>query len=82
MTWLRLRRPAGPVIAVGTMSLTLYVAHVAAYALLPKPITTWGPLAGFVAGAIVFATVWSRFFRRGPLEYLMHQATRAARRIR
>jgi uncharacterized membrane protein YeiB len=32
--------------------------------------------------AIVFATIWSRFFRRGPLEYLLNAATKPAKYIR
>jgi uncharacterized membrane protein YeiB len=81
LAWLR--RLAGPVIAVGTMSLTLYVAHVAAFTLLPEgAIKTFVPLLGFVAGAILFATIWSRFFRRGPLEYLLNSTTKLATFIR
>ncbi|GAB2805274.1 hypothetical protein [Lentzea nigeriaca] len=33
------------------------------------------------AGAVVFALVCSRFFRRGPLEFLLHKATTPANRI-
>jgi uncharacterized membrane protein YeiB len=66
LAWLR--RPASPVVAVGSMSLTVYVAHVAAFAMLPEGATeTMVALLGFIAGAILFATIWSRFFRRGPL---------------
>ncbi|WP_328839366.1 DUF418 domain-containing protein [Streptomyces europaeiscabiei] len=81
LAWLR--RLASPLIAVGTMSLTLYVAHVAAYAMLPDEATgTFVPLLGFIAGAIVFAAVWSRFFRRGPLEYLLNSTTKLAKFVR
>jgi uncharacterized membrane protein YeiB len=81
LAWLR--RLAGPLIAVGTMSLTLYVAHVAAFALLPDgAIKTFVPLFGFIAGAILFATIWSRLFRRGPLEYLLNSTTKLANFIR
>lgn len=31
---------------------------------------------------MLFATLWTRHFRRGPLEYLLHTATQAARRIK
>jgi hypothetical protein len=31
-------------------------------------------LLGFIAGVIVFALGWSRFFQRGPLESLLHHA--------
>jgi uncharacterized membrane protein YeiB len=30
----------------------------------------------------VFAVIWSRFFRKGPLEWLMGRATQLARRVR
>ncbi len=36
----------------------------------------------FVVGAIVFATIWSRFFRRGPLEYPLNAATKPKNHIR
>ncbi len=83
----RLRRLAKPVIAVGTMSLTAYVGHFLAQSALSVPAGTstqqsWVPLIMFVLGAIVFATIWSRFFRRGPLEYLLNAATKPAKHIR
>ncbi len=83
----RLRRPAKPVIAVGTMSLTAYVGHFVAQSALSVPGWTgtqqsWVPLLMFVLGAIVFAAIWSRFFRRGPLEYLLNAATKPAKHIR
>ncbi|WP_055716957.1 DUF418 domain-containing protein [Streptomyces torulosus] len=83
----RLRRLATPVIAVGTMSLTAYVGHFVAQSVLPPAPDTgtrgsWTPLIMYVLGAIVFAAVWSRFFRRGPLEYLLNAATKPAKHIR
>ncbi|AXE87462.1 DUF418 domain-containing protein [Streptomyces sp. Go-475] len=83
----RLRRLAKPVIAVGTMSLTAYVGHFVAQSVLSTPAGTgtqqsWVPLLMYVLGAIVFATVWSRFFRRGPLEHLLNTATKPAKYIR
>ncbi|MCX4860487.1 DUF418 domain-containing protein [Streptomyces canus] len=83
----RLRRLATPVIAVGTMSLTAYVGHFLVQSTLPIAVGTssqqsWVPLLLFVLGAIVFATTWSRFFRRGPLEYLLNAATKPAKHIR
>ncbi|MCD7440581.1 heparan-alpha-glucosaminide N-acetyltransferase domain-containing protein [Streptomyces lincolnensis] len=83
-----LRRPAAPVIAVGTMSLTLYVGHILAILALPGEAATppqsasFGLLLCFIVGATVFAAVWSRFFRRGPLEHLLNDATKLARRVR
>ncbi|WP_202510847.1 DUF418 domain-containing protein [Streptomyces sp. SID5643] len=83
----RLRRLSKPVIAVGTMSLTAYVGHFLAQSALSVSAGTstqrsWVPLLMFVLGAIVFAAIWSRFFRRGPLEYLLSAATKPAKYIR
>ncbi|WP_371657394.1 DUF418 domain-containing protein [Streptomyces sp. NBC_00280] len=80
----RLRRLAKPVIAAGTMSLTAYVYHIVAIWLLDTESLTVQPLyilLGFVISVAVLATVWSRFFQRGPLESLMGRATGIARRI-
>ncbi|MEU0203501.1 MULTISPECIES: DUF418 domain-containing protein [unclassified Streptomyces] len=82
----RLRRLAKPVIAVGTMSLTAYVGHFLAQSALSIPAGTstqqsWVPLLMFILGATLFAAIWSRFFRRGPLEYLLNAATKPAKRI-
>ncbi|MEV7889106.1 DUF418 domain-containing protein [Streptomyces sp. NPDC002817] len=80
----RLRRLARPVIAVGSMSLTAYVYHIVAIWLLSTEDRTTSPLyvlLGFIASVTVLATVWSHFFRRGPLEWLMGSATGIARRI-
>ncbi|MGK5531767.1 DUF418 domain-containing protein [Streptomyces sp. URMC 129] len=78
------RRLAGPVIAVGTMSLTAYVGHVVAVWWLDleldgAPLYVW---LGFVGVAALVASVWLRFFRRGPLEYLVNAATKPARYVR
>ncbi|MES5821301.1 DUF418 domain-containing protein [Streptomyces sp. RG80] len=83
----RLRRLAKPVIAVGTMSLTAYVGHFLAQTALSTPAGTgtqqsWLPVIMYILAAILFATIWSRFFRRGPLEYLLNAATKPAKRIR
>ena len=86
----RLRRLATPVVAVGTMSLTAYVGHFVIQSFLPGPgpesahttEQSWVPLLMFILGAIVFAAIWSRFFRRGPLEYLLNAATKPAKHIR
>ncbi|WP_371570884.1 DUF418 domain-containing protein [Streptomyces canus] len=83
----RLRRLAKPVIAVGTMSLTAYVGHFVIQGWLPwfgatPDEESWTTLLLFVLGAIVFAATWSRFFRRGPLEYLLNAATKPAKHIR
>ncbi|MFD9907871.1 DUF418 domain-containing protein [Streptomyces sp. NPDC059063] len=83
----RFRRLARPVIAVGSMSLTAYVLHIVAIRLLgmeelPGSSSPGYVLLGFVAGVTVFAALWSRFFRRGPLEALLQRATKVAERVR
>jgi uncharacterized membrane protein YeiB len=83
----RLRRLAKPVIAVGTMSLTAYVGHFVAQSVLPPaPYAdspeSWVPVLTYILGAIAFTAIWSRFFRRGPLEYLLNAATKPAKYIR
>ncbi|MBP2327247.1 putative membrane protein YeiB [Kibdelosporangium banguiense] len=78
----KLPRLCRPVTAVGSMSLTAYVGHVIAIGLLGLDAQPGEPLPvllGFIAGAIVFALVWSRFLRRGPLEFLLNKATTPAR---
>ncbi|TPQ22561.1 DUF418 domain-containing protein [Streptomyces sporangiiformans] len=81
----RLRRLTKPVIAVGSMSLTAYVYHIVAIWLLDTEQSAVPPLyvlLGFIASITLLATLWSRFFQRGPLEWLMGKATGIARRIR
>ncbi|MEU3424507.1 DUF418 domain-containing protein [Streptomyces gardneri] len=83
----RLRSLAKPVIAVGTMSLTAYVGHFLAQSMLgvsagESTQTSWIPVLTFILGAIVFAAVWSRFFRRGPLEALLNTSTKPAKYVR
>ncbi len=82
-----LHRLAKPVVAVGAMSLTAYVGHFVVQSVVGVPAgestqVSWGPVLVFILGAIVFAAVWSRFFRRGPLEYLLNAATKPAEYIR
>ncbi|MEV5957913.1 DUF418 domain-containing protein [Streptomyces sp. NPDC051987] len=82
-----------PVAAVGTMALTVYVLHIVALwffadvwrvpAVEDDSLRGGLPvLLGFIGTATVLAALWTRRFRRGPLEYLLHQATRPARRVR
>lgn len=81
----RFRRLARPVIAVGAMSLTAYVFHVVGIHFLGIEELPGSPprvLLGFVVAVSVLATLWSRFFRRGPLEWLLGQATRPAELVR
>ncbi|GAB2857297.1 heparan-alpha-glucosaminide N-acetyltransferase domain-containing protein [Lentzea nigeriaca] len=91
-----LRRLAAPMIAVGTMSLTAYVGHFVLSSQMSGPSgsseatvtagsesqASWLPVIVFVLGAMAFAWIWSRFFRRGPLEHLLNLATKPAKFIR
>jgi len=57
-----------PLAATGSMTLTLYTAHVLAvtsYLPTVSPVTVW---AVHAAVALVFASVWVLRFRRGPIE--------------
>ncbi|GAA4061696.1 DUF418 domain-containing protein [Streptomyces shaanxiensis] len=81
----RFHRMVRPVIAVGTMSLTAYVFHVVAIRLLgieELPGSSPRVLLGFIVTVTVFAVVWSRFFRRGPLEWLLGKVTKVAELVR
>lgn len=69
-------RYLGALAATGRLSLTVYVGHLVVLALLVRP----GPdtLAGGIlttsaicAGSILFAWLWTRWFRTGPLELLL-----------
>lgn len=77
----RVHRLARPVIAVGTMSLSAYVFHIVGIRMLGIEELPGSPLhvlLGFIAAVTVFATFWSRYFRRGPLEWLLGKATKPA----
>jgi uncharacterized membrane protein len=69
-----------PVVAAGTMTLTLYSLHVLVLA------TEWGRVQGFgyylahVVIALVSATLWLHWFRRGPLEAGVHRVSRSVAR--
>jgi uncharacterized membrane protein len=66
-----------PVAAAGTMTLTLYTVHAVYLALTREQ---WGEPAYYwtqVIAAMVFATVWTQFVRRGPLEGGLHALTTA-----
>ncbi|WP_406443665.1 DUF418 domain-containing protein [Streptomyces sp. NBC_01613] len=80
----RLVRLATPVTAVGMTALTAYVLHILAIRAVGMREET-GPallsLLLFTATAMLLATVWTRHFRRGPLEHLLHTATLPARRV-
>lgn len=81
-----LERYAAPVLApfrtLGKMPLTYYVAHVIGFLVLMITATTAPSLVlclvVFIAIPMVFATAWFHFFRRGPLEAVLHAAARRA----
>nr|WP_240192409.1 DUF418 domain-containing protein [Glycomyces sp. YM15] len=82
----RLRRLMTPIVAVGTMSLTAYVGHFVVMSSLSLPgggvRGSWIPVLTLILGAIVFAAIWSRFFKRGPLEYLLNLTTKPANHLK
>ncbi|WP_199487227.1 DUF418 domain-containing protein [Actinomadura spongiicola] len=80
----RAPRPLRPVIAVGTMSLSCYVGHILALAALDTEATPsrLSDLVVFVVAALALAVMWTRRFRRGPLEFLLNTATKPARHVR
>ncbi|MFJ3640569.1 DUF418 domain-containing protein [Streptomyces sp. NPDC090108] len=87
-----LTRTAAPVAAVGTMALTVYVLHIVALwcldgvwyvpAIDSDTMSALPVLLCFIGAAVLLATAWKCLFRRGPLEYLIHMATRVVRHIR
>ncbi|MEU6259423.1 DUF418 domain-containing protein [Streptomyces sp. NPDC047043] len=80
----RLTRLATPVIAVGMIPLTTYVLHVLAIRVVGMEEETAPALLAlflFSATAMILAVVWTRRFRRGPLEHLLHGTTRLADRV-
>ncbi|MFE2544508.1 DUF418 domain-containing protein [Actinacidiphila glaucinigra] len=81
----RLRWLATPVTAVGSISLTAYVGHIVAIKVLgvdDLPDSAAVPvLLCFAAAAMVPAMAWTRIFRRGPLEVMLHAITTPARLI-
>ncbi|UFU03003.1 DUF418 domain-containing protein [Ruania suaedae] len=73
--WLR------PLIALGQLSLTVYVLHLILLATVirPGPTTAWAGLAitgAILAVSILLATLWRSRFERGPFEALMHHPFR------
>ncbi|MEU5199984.1 DUF418 domain-containing protein [Streptomyces scabiei] len=81
----RCARLAGPVRALGMTALTAYVLHILAVREFGMKDGTGPALADLLLHAslaLLLATLWTRRFRRGPLEHLLHLATRPARHIR
>jgi len=85
----RLRWWLAPLIAVGSMSLTVYVGHIAGvWFLVDHPAngvgyeTGWRMWGVFIVAALIFAVVWKRFLKRGPLEWVMTGATKLAKFVK
>lgn len=71
---------ARPLVAVGQLSLTVYVAHLVVIAALVRPgpgSAAEGLVVSLLIGvaATAFAVVWRARFRRGPLEALLRAPT-------
>ena len=74
-----IRGALSPLAAAGSMTLTLYSAHLLVLAtgfLAELPYLSWGIQ---VAVAVVFAVLWRRLLGRGPLERIIAAATRRTR---
>lgn len=71
---------AAPVVAIGTMSLTVYVAHIM---FLNSDFDEFGPMQGYIVQVVtmsVAAVVWRATAGRGPLEGLVRAITTRVRR--
>jgi uncharacterized membrane protein YeiB len=77
-----------PLVATGQLALTLYVAHVVigmgvleAASLLEDQSLSFAIMAAvaFCILGVVFSTMWTRRFRRGPLEWVMRLVTNQRR---
>ncbi|MGX9121001.1 heparan-alpha-glucosaminide N-acetyltransferase domain-containing protein [Mesorhizobium sp. BHbsci] len=80
----RLRVLTGPIVAVGSMSLTAYVLHLWGIWVLGITEVPGSPLyvlGGFVLATGAFAMLWRRAFGRGPLEALMGKAADLSRYV-
>lgn len=74
-----LRGPVAVLAATGSMTLTLYTAHVLGLAARLGPTDRSALLALNVVAVLVLATIWRATHPRGPLEQLVHQAATSAR---
>lgn len=71
----------GPLALIGTVALSLYVAHVALLVpVIPAfPDGGWLPFTGFVVVSVLAAWAWARFLGRGPVEALVDRVSPARR---
>lgn len=74
-------RILAPLTAIGAMALTVYTAQGIALKLImdgagPSLASQpWLPLTGLVVGSLVLCGLWRPLLGRGPLEWIMHQAS-------
>ena len=75
------RWPLAPLAAMGSMSLTIYSAHIVViWAFDLMSAQTNRPLMTMMAGLAAFAMLWLAVFARGPMEHIIHVISlRAAR---
>ncbi|MDX3645093.1 DUF418 domain-containing protein [Streptomyces sp. MB09-02B] len=81
----RCARLATPVCAVGMTALTAYVLHILAireFGMAEETGPAFVDLLLHSLVALLLATAWTRRFRRGPLEHLLHTTTLPARHVR
>ncbi|MFF4259243.1 DUF418 domain-containing protein [Streptomyces sp. NPDC001663] len=67
------------------VSLTAYVVHVLAIWVVgmeEETLPALIALLAFIATAMLLATVWTRWFRRGPLEYVLYVTTHLSRHLK
>jgi uncharacterized membrane protein len=67
-------------VAPGSMTLTLYAAHVLMLGTPIDDLPEWAAFAVHVAVLTAFALVWRRWFTRGPLESVLARLTRGPKR--
>jgi len=83
-----LQRLAWPLVALGQLSLTVYIAHLLLLHWWPSVFLSadagkaMGVLLGVTLAATVFALAWRQAFPRGPVESLLHLPWQLARHAR
>jgi uncharacterized membrane protein len=70
-----------PIAAIGSMPLTLYAGHLLLLAAPFMPESEWLEFALHLVVLVVFALVWRRFVKRGPLELLLGWASHRVGRL-
>lgn len=65
-----------PLTAAGSMTLTLYLAHLAFLHFYPFEERPWTALLIQVVAVLILPVLWRRLFRRGPLEWVVATLSR------